>query len=209
MMDQRNMSTRTKIELLGLATVLLGCALACLLLMRGGFSARDTPSPFEAFIARRMRHLAVPRGDRDLKNPVPLSPEVLTDARAHFTDHCATCHGNDGRGLTPIGQGLYPKAPDMQLESTQSLTDGELFYIIRDGVRLTGMPAWGSGTPEDDLDSWKLVHFIRHLSSLSQQELEEMKSLNPISRRELEEEQEIDRFLEGGEPPSQVSHHEH
>ena len=81
----------------------------------------------------------------------------------HFADHCASCHGNDGRGKTEIGQNLYPKAPDMWGEETQKLSDGELFYIIKNGVRLTGMPAWGKDTPKDDRQSWHLVAFIRHV----------------------------------------------
>lgn len=174
-----------------------------------GFSARDEPTALEAFIARRMRRHALPSGAREARNPVPLSEEVLSEARAHFADHCASCHGNDGRGRTRIGQNLYPKAPDMQLDATQSLSDGEIFYIIHNGVRLTGMPAWGDGTPEDDLDSWKLVHFIRHLPDITQEEVEEMQSMNPKSRREIEEEQEIRDFLEGGGTAAPSLPHKH
>ena len=53
----------------------------------------------------------------------------------------------------------------MRRPETQSLSDGELFYIVHNGIRLTGMPAWGKDPPEKDEDSWKLVHFIRHLRS--------------------------------------------
>ena len=203
------MGVRTKVELLVLGIFLLVVFLACLLMLRGGFSARDEPSSLEALVARRVRHLAVPRAARELKNPVPLTQKAVADGRAHFADHCSICHGNDGRGQTEIGRNLYPKAPDMQLEATQSLSDGELFYIIRNGIRLTGMPAWGTQPPEEDLDSWKLVHFIRHLPDIRAEELEEMKSMNPMSRRELEEEQDIERFLEGGEPSSPAQHHRH
>src|SRR5436190_1736514 len=73
-----------------------------------GISARDEPSGAEAFIARRLRHFAIPRGAREVVNPVQKTPEVLAGATAHFADHCASCHGNDGRGSTIIGRGLYP-----------------------------------------------------------------------------------------------------
>jgi hypothetical protein len=62
----------------------------------------------------------MPRSAREMKNPLPLTPELLTEARAHFADHCALCHGNDGRGQTQIGRNLYPKSPDMTLADTQS-----------------------------------------------------------------------------------------
>jgi mono/diheme cytochrome c family protein len=97
-----------------------------------------------------MRNLAVPRGARNLRNPVAQTHEGLVEALAHFADHCASCHANDGSGQTEIGENLYPKAPDMRLPATQSLSDGELFYIIENGIRLTGMPAWGAGADDHD-----------------------------------------------------------
>jgi len=130
-----------------------------------------------------------------MRNPVPNSPQVLAEARAHFADHCAGCHGNDGSGRSEMGQNLYPRAPDMRAAATQTLSDGELFFIIKNGVRLTGMPAWGGDG--DDADSWKLVRFIRHLPSMTSAEIESMKALNPISRLEAQEKQEEDEFLGG------------
>jgi mono/diheme cytochrome c family protein len=171
-----------------------------------GVSARDQPLAVEAMAARVMRRLATPQAYRDMRNPAEATPTVLTEARAHFADHCALCHANDGSGQTPIGKNLYPKAPDMRQTNTQSLSDGELFYIIHNGIRLTGMPAWGSGPPEQDVESWKLVHFIRHLPMISQAELEEMKTLNPLSAHERQEEDEERRFLQG-EAPASSSHH--
>ena len=149
-----------------------------------GLSAREEPTAVEEFLARRMRALAMPRAARETKNPVTLTSEVLASGRAHFADHCAACHANDGSGQTHIGQSLYPKAPDMRRSETQSLTDGELFYVIENGIRLTGMPAWGTGTPENAEESWHLVHFIRHLPKLTAKELEEMEPLNPRSAEE-------------------------
>jgi mono/diheme cytochrome c family protein len=194
------------------ASLLAGLVLLGLSIIRRGFSARDTPGRAEAFVARRIRRMAGPAGARQLRNPVPAGGETLARARAHFADHCATCHGNDGKGETTIGKNLYPKPPDMSGAPTQSLSDGELFYTIKNGIRLSGMPAWGNDTAEDDRDSWGLVHFIRHLPSISPLELAEMRALNPKSRRELEEEEAERRFLEGGEPPARsapVQGHRH
>jgi mono/diheme cytochrome c family protein len=111
--------------------------------MRRGFSVRDNPSAIEAYLARTVRNLAK-ASERDAKNPFAPTAEVLSEARSHFADHCAICHGNDGSGKTQIAQNLYPKAPDMRLPDTQNLTDGELYYTIHNGIRLTGMPAWGT-----------------------------------------------------------------
>src|SRR3990172_3346704 len=98
--------------------LIAGIAGATRYVLHHGFSARDRPTVIEAYIARRVRRLAVPASARDAKNPVPLTPEVTVEGRAHFADHCATCHGNDGSGETEIGRNLYPKAPDMRLPGT-------------------------------------------------------------------------------------------
>jgi mono/diheme cytochrome c family protein len=181
--------------------IVVGVVLAAM--VRRGFSARDEPSAIETAVARTVRHVGIPAAARDLKNPVPASADALADARAHFADHCATCHGNDGAGQTTIGQNLYPKAPDMRQADTQRLSDGELYYIIQNGVRLTGMPAWGQEGDTHDEDSWKLVHFIRHLPDLTAAELQEMDKLNPKTPDELQEEREDEEFLRGGaEPPT-------
>jgi len=175
-----------------------------------GFSAKAEPSALEVAVARKVRLLAIPRSQRDTRNPVEANSQILKEALMHFADHCATCHGNDGKGKTTIGQGLYPKAPDLNKADTQEMTDGELFFVIHNGVRFTGMPAWGKGSPEKDTDSWRLVHFIRHLPKITPEELDEMKRYNPIGEMERMKEAEIDQFLsgeEGGQPASPV--HEH
>jgi mono/diheme cytochrome c family protein len=166
-----------------------------------GISARGEPGPLETTIARTMRHLAVPRADRDRRNSLALTPEVFVSAKAHWADHCASCHGNDGRGDTPLGRGLFPKAPDMRSDPTQSLTDGELFYIIENGIRLTGMPAWGSGSPDAANETWELVHLIRALPRLTPRDLEEIAEMAPRSVRQLREEEEMRKFLEGQDVP--------
>jgi mono/diheme cytochrome c family protein len=191
-----------------LAAVLVGGAVAWSVVRRG-VSARDEPTAVERVVARRLRHLAVPRGQRDAANPVPRTEQALASARAHFADHCASCHGNDGKGRTKMGQGLYPKAPDMTGRETQDLSDGELFYIIENGVRLTGMPAWGEQGPHDATETWELVHFIRHLPRLTADEIAEMEGLNPRSRAAFEEEESIRKFLAGedaGASPAEGPH---
>jgi mono/diheme cytochrome c family protein len=162
-----------------------------------GFSAKAEPHALEVFLARQVRYLAIPLEHRNKANPVTLTPEVLQEGLAHFADHCATCHANDGSGQTPIGKNVYPKAPDLREPATQNMSDGEIFWVIHNGIRFTAMPAWGETVPDQDLDSWKLVHFIRHLPKLSPEELERMKSLNPKTKRQIEEEAAFEKFLQG------------
>jgi mono/diheme cytochrome c family protein len=186
-----------------LVAAIAAAVLMVFLMVRRGFSARDEPSWAETFVARRVRSLAVPSRARNAKNPLPPTSEVLADGRGHFADHCAVCHANDGSGRTTIGQNLYPKAPDMRQDDTQRLTDGELYYIIQNGIRLTGMPAWGEQRDDNDEDGWKLVLFIRHLSELTPAQLKEMEKLNPKTAAELEEERQDEEFLRGGGAPAE------
>ena len=196
----------TAIFLLVLAATVMTIA-GVVSVMRRGFSAREQPSALENYLATSVHALAVPTRARNERNPFLPSPDVLAEARAHFADHCAICHANDGSGKTEIGQNLYPKAPDMRLPRTQKLTDGELYYTIHNGIRLTGMPAWGA--EEKDDDSWKLVLFIRHLPELTPTEEREMESLNPKGPAENLEEQEEEQFLNGepGNPTPKQSKH--
>ena len=174
-----------------------------------GLSARQQPGALERWIARQARTLAVPKDARSRENPLADSPQVQADARAHWADHCAACHSNNGSGDVEMGKHMYPSAPDMRQPETQQMTDGELFFIIQNGIRLTGMPGWGGGSQHDQQDSWKLVRFIRHLPQLTAEEEREMQALNPKSPDELKEEQEERDFLNGDPSHEHTEHHHH
>ncbi len=194
------MMSKGKLLLMAVIVALIGTGCYTYSLVRRGWSTRTPPSQLEAFIARTMRHMTIPASARDEQNPWKATPEVIAAGRAHWADHCATCHGNDGSGNTLIGANLYPRAPDMRLAATQNLSDGELYYIIENGVRLTGMPGWGNPAVRRDDESWHLVVFIRHLPQITTEELDEMKSLNPETEADREEEKEEQDFLNGGAP---------
>lgn len=152
-----------------------------------GFSARAHPGALETFVARRLRALAIPPEARAARNPMPSTPTELAEAREHFATECAICHANDGSGQSEMGQQFYPQVPDLRKAATQSLTDGEIYYIIMNGVRFTGMPAWATDDPQENSDHWKLVPFIRHLPHITAAEIEEMQALNPKSAHEPQE----------------------
>ena len=181
---------------------------------RHGFSALDEPTALEALMARTMRRLSVPSDLRGRKNPLPVTSEILGEGRDHFADHCATCHANDGKGQTAMGQKFYPRVPDMTSADTQAQSDGELYATIENGIRLTAMPAFGNGTAESARGSWALVHFIRHLPAITEEELAAMEQMNPKPRAEWERLREEEAFLTEGEdvareapPAASKSHH--
>jgi cytochrome c553 len=143
-----------------LVVAILGAAYG-FVLIRHGFSANAEPSSLEKVVTRTVRNISIPSRARDAKNPWKPTLTTLNEARADFADRCAICHGSDGSGQTQVGRNLYPKVPDLCSPQTQNLTDGQLHYIIRNGVRLTGMPAWSNPHDEPDDSGWKLVLVIR------------------------------------------------
>lgn len=160
------MKTRKAILLLFLAIAVIASTYGAFLVHRG-FGANQEPSAVEKILARTVRNVSIPSSASRQKNPFTPSPGLLAEARNQFLDHCATCHGIDGSGQTRVGQNLYPRVPDLRSRQTQNLTDGQIHYIIQNGVRLTGMPAWGRPHQEEDPDSWKLVLYIRDLRPLT------------------------------------------
>ena len=197
------------IILIVLAVVGLVAGIAASIL-HDGLSSRAVPSKLETVIARNARHLAIPSNARSAQNPVLASPEDMRDARLHFADHCATCHGNDGGGHTMFGDGLYPKPPDLRLSETQNLTDGEIFWVIENGVRFTGMPAFANGGHHGgEQDSWKLVHFIRYLPHLTAAERTEMERYNPKGPDDRAEERQENDFLNGATPKAKPESQNH
>ena len=173
-----------------------------------GFTTRAVPNALEGALAASMRDMAIPARYKGMRNSVTVTPEVLHEGMKHWADHCAACHANDGSGNTMYGKTMYPRPPDMRQTDTQKMSDGELYYTIQNGIMLSGMPAFGE-PGDNDLDSWKLVAFIRHLPSITQSDLADMEKMNPKSPEELEEEQQEEQFLQGGQvsPQSPPSHH--
>ena len=158
-----------------LITLVVLCGAVYWLLVGHGYAADEKPPQVENALADAARDLATPRRSKNLKNPVPETPGNMAEAREHFAEHCALCHGLDGKGKTMLGTDVYPSAPDLSGGDTQEMSDGELFYIISNGIRFSGMPAWKSQDSPDSI--WRLVSFIRHLPKQTPQELEEMKKL--------------------------------
>jgi mono/diheme cytochrome c family protein len=184
--------------LLWSAAIMLLFSIAVLVFVRGrGITTKRDPPAIEKRVAKAAWRFLIPRDVRDATNPVPNTPDVLRDGLEHFADHCAICHANNGSGDTPIGRRIYPLSPDMREPGTQTLTDGELFYAIEQGIPWTAMPGWSTSTPEGERESWALVRFIRHLPALTPAELTRMEALNPRTPARDERDREIEDFLRG------------
>ena len=154
----------------GFVAVAAVVTLVALVTLWQGFRAVEPPSALETAVARRVRDAAIPWRERSAKNPLAGDSAALGQGHEMFLADCATCHGVDGGGTTRVGTNLYPRVPDLRAAETQSLSDGEIHFIISNGVRFTGMPALDNVHRESKEDSWKLVLFIRSLRPLSKNE---------------------------------------
>lgn len=171
--------------------MLIGAVLAAVAVAAGGLvyvkvtGLRGQPEPgtIETRLARAARGLAIPAEFKARPNPFAGSETASWAGLEHFARYCSLCHGNDGSGReSAFGRGLFPKPPDMRAATTQSLSDGELLYIIENGVRFTGMPAFGTGDgdPAGDKLAWELVTFVRRLPTITTDETGYMESINPL-----------------------------
>src|SRR5512142_1222270 len=164
-----------------LAGAVVICAIVSAVLIMRGFRATNEPSTAERAVARSIRHLSIPRSDQHRQNPMQPSAENLQAGRELFLAQCASCHGIDARGRTRMGRNLSPRVPDLRSQDTQNLSDGEIHYIIANGVELTGMPAWKSPQESDD-QLWQLVLFIRSLRPLTNNEQQAQQNVLGVAR---------------------------
>jgi mono/diheme cytochrome c family protein len=123
-------------------------------------SARTVPPRLEVAIATWLLHQSIPEQSRRQANPLGSDAADIVAGRDLFGENCETCHAYDGGGKTRIGAGEYPHPPPLRV-AVASMSDGEVFYHIRNGIRNTGMPAWDM----PDRQIWQLVAYIRHLPS--------------------------------------------
>jgi predicted CXXCH cytochrome family protein len=152
---------RKRIFLIGTATVCVVMAAIFLHYVRtGGMTARQKPSRFESFVAGTLVNFSIPKSAKELKNPLGDNSDP-NEGRALYQKDCEVCHGFDGNGRTTAGTGLFPPPPRLSHDALEKRgrTDGELFYLVRNGVRNTAMPAWQ--LPDQQI--WQLVTYVRDL----------------------------------------------
>lgn len=137
-------------------------------------SAIASPTRLEQRVATFTLAHSIARRAPATKNPFSSSPETLRAGLSHYKENCVACHGAPGVPESEAGMGLNPSAPDLTLPSLQRMSDGELFWVISNGIRMTGMPAFSLTHKPDEI--WKIVAFVRHLPELSDAEQKQLKA---------------------------------
>jgi len=134
-------------------------------------SARRSLGPIDAFLDFASTRSIAFHAPAE-RNPVADDPEAIAEALPHYKEMCVVCHGAPGLKRSEIAEGLHPEPPNLASEDTQGLTDGQIFWVITNGVTSTGMPAFEEA---DDVNTrWKIVSFVRHLPQLTDAERTEL-----------------------------------
>jgi mono/diheme cytochrome c family protein len=109
---------------------------------------------------------------RNVADPPPFSDEMVKDGFGHYDEMCTVCHAGPGIERSEIGKGLNPQAPDLA-EAVKAWTARQLFWIIKHGVKMTGMPSFGA--THDDDEVWSIVAFVEKLPQISPEQYQRMK----------------------------------
>jgi mono/diheme cytochrome c family protein len=136
--------------------------------MRFNFTALPKPGPLETRFASRAKLFFIGRASREGIPPPPRDKQAsIETGNTQYGSDCAVCHATDGHAQGTPGQWMYPRASDLTSKRVQSYSDRELFWIIQNGIRYTGMPAFGKVETQDHI--WDLVNYVRTLPSDSQE----------------------------------------
>ncbi len=157
-----------------------GAYLTVFALSLSACTAHKKPSTVETALATMAKDIVIPIETDNLKNPLPSNPQVVSQGQQVYWQSCAICHGTDGHGATILGQGMYPPVMDLTSPHVQHWNDSQMFWIIQNGVRLTGMPSWKGAISTDD--TWKLVEFVHALPELNPADTGNTKA-NPVQAK--------------------------
>lgn len=156
------------------------------------------PGDMETKIAAELKAMNI--GGKDWQNPMPDTPDVVKTGMEHFQHHCGICHGLDGHNTgVPFAEKMSPQVVDLGDKDVQKYTDGQLKWIIENGIRYSGMPGWKGILDEDEM--WSMVRFLRHLPEKGSQGI-------PAVYKESEEEHEMMHGAEGHGGPAHRHHHD-
>ena len=159
---------RTLLRLLLLPALAVLCAGIALTAGLVDFSASTPPGRLEERLATFALNRSIQRRAPKVVNPFASSPAAVTAGLALFRIHCVECHGAPGVDPTEAGASLNPPAPGLTLARVQARPDGELKWIVSNGIRMSGMPAFGASRSEEEV--WQLVAALRRLPQLSPEE---------------------------------------
>lgn len=135
-------------------------------------AAVEPHSTAVAWLLETFRDRSIAAHSEDVQPPALTDPDLVRTGFQHYHSMCVICHGAPGQEPSEIGKGLNPAPPKLDAEAVQAWGDAELYWIIRNGIKMTGMPAFGATHGEEAL--WAIVAFLRRLPEMGPQEYSAM-----------------------------------
>lgn len=135
------------------------------------------------WILETVRDRSVSRHSKGILAPDLRASEMITEGFEHYREMCAVCHGAPDQAPTAIAQGLNPPAPNLGVVANDS-TPAELFWVTKNGIRMTGMPSFGVTHSDDQI--WMIVAFLERMRTLTAAEYEAMSAAAGSNRKEHE-----------------------
>jgi mono/diheme cytochrome c family protein len=150
-----------------IGVVIAAVVILFIVMPRMQWNATARPSAAEAWVARYVLSKWVRSNAPSERNPIAPTAENLREGEHEYDEHCAVCHGLDGSAQNRVGGDFYP--PIIRLnKGARSMSDGQLYFIVSDGIRMTAMPGFGTNHSSDEL--WKIILWVRHFPDLTPQE---------------------------------------
>lgn len=151
---------KRKLAIVLVATIVLAGA-GLWALSQWSLAALEEPGALERYAAVKVKRWQIARAARGIAAPASKDERAIATGGMQFRADCAVCHGSDGRTPTEIGRWMSPRAPDLATAEVQAWSDAELFWIIKNGIKMTGMPGFGRMHPDQRI--WELVHYVRQI----------------------------------------------
>ena len=150
-----------------LGTVVIGGLVASAVISSGvlDMSAVGEPDPLESTVGPWMLHASRQHRATDERNPFSDDVAAATAGLEHYRANCLPCHGAPEVKAAEFAAGFHPSAPHLTIPRIQALTDGELFWTVKNGVKMTGMPGFASNHTDEEV--WHIVAAVRALGHLS------------------------------------------
>jgi mono/diheme cytochrome c family protein len=182
-------------------TLLVGLAIGGFIFGTGRFNVAATAPPdIVDKIAPWVFDKALERRSREITDPVAKDPGAVARGMTHYRENCLPCHGAPGLDAAEFHEGLNPAPPEMDSQDVQHGTDAGLFWVVKNGIRMSGMPAFGVNHKDDEIRD--IVAFVRHTPQLTDAERQALKTGEGLAEHHHGSEAGAEPHSHGAESPA-------
>ena len=182
-------------------TVLVGLAIGGFIFATGRYNvAANAPPDFTDKLAPWVLEKAIKRRAKEVTDPVSKDPNAVALGLSHYRENCLPCHGAPGVDAAEFQEGMNPTPPVIDTPPVQQASDAELFWVIKNGIRMTGMPGFGVNRKDEEIRH--IVAFVRHVPQLTDAERQALKTGAGLEEHHHDGEAGQEAHSHGAESPA-------